>query len=225
MTERSLREQRRERRRALSRDQILDSAEQVFARAGYHEASLREIAELAEFSVGTVYGLFTGKDEIYRAVMLRRAEEFLPGMRRIVASDLPPRRRLLDLADWQVGFFRRFPRFGRLVLRGGAIAPPLSEPPGDSRILENFRAAQRMQAELFRLGQEAGELRGGDPLLLARMFTGLVSALQITELDAGAPPSEAEGRLALEKLHEVLDAAFAVGGPVAGGPPVSGARR
>ncbi|MFV2176462.1 TetR/AcrR family transcriptional regulator [Actinomadura sp. LOL_016] len=205
MAERSLREQRREHRRALNRDQILDSAERVFARAGFHGAQLREIAELAEFSVGTVYGFFAGKDEIYQEIFLRRAAEFLPGMQETLASDAPPRRQLLDLADWQVGFFRRFPEFGRLVLRGGAIAPPLADPPADSRILENFRSAQRMQADLFRRGMDAGELRDGDPVLLARMFSGLVSAFQSTEL-AGDGPAEL---LPLEQLHRVLEGAFA----------------
>jgi len=79
MEERSLREQRREYRRALSRDQILDAAEQVFARHGFHDASLREIAELAEFSVGAVYSFFPGEEDIYREIFLRRAAAFMPG--------------------------------------------------------------------------------------------------------------------------------------------------
>jgi AcrR family transcriptional regulator len=126
MAERSLKEQRREHRRALSRDQILDVAEEVFARNGFHDASLREIAELAEFSVGAVYGFFTGKEEIYRALFLRRAAEFMPQMEQVLGSRAAPLRQLLDLAAWQVGFFRRYPHFARLVLRGGAIAAPLS---------------------------------------------------------------------------------------------------
>ncbi|MEO5876144.1 MAG: TetR family transcriptional regulator [Streptosporangiaceae bacterium] len=202
MNERSLRDQRRERRRAVSRDQILDAAEQVFARRGFHEASLREIAELAEYSVGAVYGFFTGKDELYRELFLRRAAVFLPGMSEALATGLPPRRQMLDLARWQVVFFRDHPEFGRLVLRGGAIAPPLAEPPEDSRILANFRLAQDMQADLFRRGQDAGDLRGGDPRLLALMFTGLVSAFQTSELSQ-------DGHQPLEVLFEVLESAFA----------------
>jgi AcrR family transcriptional regulator len=224
MTERSLRQQRREHRLALGRDQILDAAEQIFARGGFHEASLREIAELAEFSVGAVYGFFASKDDIYREIFLRRAAEFLPGMQEVLSSERTPRQQLLDLADWQVEFFRRFPQFSRLVLRGW-ITPPLAEPPEDSQILENFRTAQRMQADLFRRGQAAGELRAGDPVLLARMFSGLVSAFQSEELaaaeKAGQPPGQ-RGRpgaggqaggagaewMPLAVLHEVLGAAF-----------------
>jgi AcrR family transcriptional regulator len=202
MAQRSLRDQRRERRRELGRDQVLDAAEQIFARKGFHDASLREIAELAEFSVGSVYGLFPGKDDIYRALFRRRGAEFLPGMREVLSAAAPPRRLLLDLADWQVDFFLRHPHFGRLVLRGGSIAPPLTEPSGDPEIAENFQEAQRMQAELFRAGRRAGELRPGPPQVLARMFSGLVSAYQATELE------EAPDRMSRAEFHAVLEAAF-----------------
>jgi AcrR family transcriptional regulator len=209
MTARSLREKRREQHRALSREQILDAAEQVFARDGFHEAALREIAELAEFSVGAVYSFFAGKDEIYRDLFRRRGAEFLPGMREVLESDLPPRRQLIELADWQVDFFRRHPHFGRLVLRGGSIAPPLTEPSGDAEILENFRESQRMQADLFRRGQQAGELRDGPPLVLARMFSGLVSAYQTAEL-AEADEQLTGERMTAADFHALLESAFVV---------------
>ena len=48
----SRREQRRLQHQDLSRGQLLDAAEEVFGRKGFHEATLKEVAELAEFSVG-----------------------------------------------------------------------------------------------------------------------------------------------------------------------------
>lgn len=90
MTEPSLREQRREHRRALSRNQILDAAEQVFARDGFHDAALREIAELAEFSVGAVYSFFAGKEDIYQAIFLRRAAAPAARTGRLAGQLLPP---------------------------------------------------------------------------------------------------------------------------------------
>jgi AcrR family transcriptional regulator len=203
VAERSLKVQRREQGRALSRDQILDVAEEVFARNGFHDASLREIAQLAEYSVGAVYGFFAGKDEIYRAIFLRRAAEFMPQMREVLESGATPLRQLLDLAAWQVDFFRRYPHFARLVLRSGAIAAPLATPVDDAQIQENFDAAQRAQADLFKRGQRAGELRSGSPAVLARMFSGLVSAFQAAELAA-----EAKTQPRLEELLDVIEAAF-----------------
>jgi AcrR family transcriptional regulator len=203
MSERSLREQRREHRRALSRDQILDAAEQVFARSNFHDASLREIAELAEFSVGAVYGFFASKEEIYHAVFLRRGADFMPGMEEILGSAAAPLRQLLDLAAWQVGFFRRYPHFARVVLRGGAIAS-LATPDADAAIADNFAIAQRAQTDLFRRGQQAGQLRDGPPAVLAMMFSGMVSAIQAADLAA-----EPAGGQDLEELLTVIEAAFA----------------
>ncbi len=181
----------------------MDVAERLFARKGFHDASLREIAELAEYSVGAVYGFFTSKDELYRAIFHRRTSAFMPGMSEVLLSGLPPHEQLIALAEWQVRFFRAHPEFGRLVLRGGAIAAPRGDPPEDSETLANFRRSMDMQADLFRRGQRAGVLREGDPLLLARMFSGLVTAFQASEL------AEDDYReLPLSVLTDAIRAAF-----------------
>ncbi|HMG44699.1 MAG TPA: helix-turn-helix domain-containing protein, partial [Acidimicrobiales bacterium] len=54
----SRREARRLLQQDVSRSQLLDAAEEVFGRKGFHEATLKEVAELAEFSVGSVYSFF-----------------------------------------------------------------------------------------------------------------------------------------------------------------------
>lgn len=49
----------------------------VFAAKGYHDAGMQEIAQLAEFGVGTIYRLFPGgKDEIYTAIKERVVDAF-----------------------------------------------------------------------------------------------------------------------------------------------------
>ena len=40
----------------------------MFARKGFHETTVAEIAALAEFSVGAVYGFFADKDDLYAQV-------------------------------------------------------------------------------------------------------------------------------------------------------------
>ena len=139
MTERSLRQQRREHRLALGRDQILDAAEQIFARGGFHEASLREIAELAEFSVGAVYGFFPARTTSTGRSSCAGRRSSCPGCRKCFLPNGHPRQQLLDLADWQVEFFRRFPQFSRLVLRAAGSLRRWPSRPKDSQILENFR--------------------------------------------------------------------------------------
>lgn len=60
--------------REQTRTRILDAAEELFAQRGYSAASLDEIAETAGYSKGAVYSNFTGKDELFLALMQRRAE-------------------------------------------------------------------------------------------------------------------------------------------------------
>ena len=76
----SRREQRRLLHQDLSRNQLLDAAEEVFGEKGFHDTTLKEVAELAEFSVGSVYSFFENKDDLFLNVFLRRGAEFLPSL-------------------------------------------------------------------------------------------------------------------------------------------------
>lgn len=206
----SRRLQRRQQHQELSRTQLLDAAEEIFARKGYHETTLKEIAELAEFSVGSVYSFFENKDDLFLSVFLRRGDEFMPALRELLASEGTPRQRLHRLIDFEVGFFRRHPHFGRLYLRTSSITNPAPDAAVDRALSGNFSEAMDLQAQLFADGQAAGEFRLGDPHVLARLFSGLVSAYQsVDPAVVGEDPAEVEP-LPVDDLHEIVAAAFAV---------------
>src|SRR5881394_1303068 len=82
----SRREERRIRQQDVSRSQLLDAAEEVFGRKGFHETTLKEVAELAEFSVGSVYSFFESKDDLFRQIFVRRGAEFMPGLRAVLGD-------------------------------------------------------------------------------------------------------------------------------------------
>jgi AcrR family transcriptional regulator len=201
----SRREQRRQLQQDLSRAQLLDAAEEVFGRKGFHDTTLKEIAELAEFSVGSVSSFFENKDDLFLSVFLRRGEEFLPGMRAAVqeaGTDGGTALEQLDrLVDFEVGFFRAHPFFGRLYLRG-------SELPPSSTLEANFEAAMEIHAGIFRQGQREGTLRDGDPLALGRLLSGLVAAFQAIDPAVMSDDPKAGERLPLDDLHTVVRQAF-----------------
>lgn len=64
----------RAQQREQTRTRVLDAAEELFAREGYSGAALDEIAEAAGYSKGAVYSNFSGKDDLFLALMRRRAE-------------------------------------------------------------------------------------------------------------------------------------------------------
>ena len=58
-----------ERRRGLTKEALVEAAAEVFARRGFHGASLDEIAESAGFTRGAIYSNFGGKEELMLAVL------------------------------------------------------------------------------------------------------------------------------------------------------------
>lgn len=62
----------REERRAQTRGRLLDAAEEVFNRLGYHGASLEAVAEAAGYTKGAVYSNFASKTELFVALAERR---------------------------------------------------------------------------------------------------------------------------------------------------------
>ena len=204
------RNQRRLRQHDLSRTHVLDAAEEVFGQRGFAMATLKEIAELAGFAVGSVYLFFPSKEELFRAVWLRRGQEFMPGMSEVVdpSGGRDALARLHGLIDYQVGFFRARPAFGRLYLRFSGTADAAHGVTVDPTVELRFDEAMRMQAELFAEGQRSGSFRDGDPDVLSRMFSGLVHAYQSLDPAIMSESSGPGERLPVTTLHEIVEAAF-----------------
>jgi TetR/AcrR family fatty acid metabolism transcriptional regulator len=71
---------RRERLRQEREARILDAAATVFAEKGFHQATVRDIAELADVADGTIYNYFENKFDLLVGIMAHIAElERLPG--------------------------------------------------------------------------------------------------------------------------------------------------
>ena len=65
----------REQSKAITRERLLDAARSVFARGGFHGASVEEIASEAGFSTGALYSNFEGKEDLFLVLMEREIEE------------------------------------------------------------------------------------------------------------------------------------------------------
>jgi AcrR family transcriptional regulator len=59
---------RRERLKRARAERILEAAAAVFARKGFHQATIREIAELADVAEGTIYNYFADKRDLLVAM-------------------------------------------------------------------------------------------------------------------------------------------------------------
>jgi AcrR family transcriptional regulator len=69
-------------RKALTRERLIESANVVFVRRGFHAATLEEIAQEAGVTKGAVYSNFESKTDLFIAVVEARTEQRMRGYRR-----------------------------------------------------------------------------------------------------------------------------------------------
>ncbi len=137
---------------------ILEAALRVFAERGYAEAKVQEIAEAAGVSTGTVYAIFPGKQELYRAIHRANLEDLAKRYAEI-RSDGPVQQVMLERLAASTRFLTERPDYLRVYLREaghwGFDASDL--PPGATAFID---------AELYRRGIAEGCLIDEDPELL-----------------------------------------------------------
>jgi AcrR family transcriptional regulator len=210
MSDPGLREVRRREKDRVSREHLLDAAEHVFGHKGFHDATLKEVAERAEFSVGAIYGFFEGKDDLFAQVLERQGNALLERQQAAVADAPSTREKLHRLVETQLAYFRERPDFYRLFQRelGGAtwtFRASLNE-----RGYERYRAVMDFEATIFAEGVSSGVFRDEDPEVLAALFSGLMAAYiaqWVYALDDDGT-SAVEERYPLEQLHALIDRTF-----------------
>jgi AcrR family transcriptional regulator len=65
---------RREKEKVRQRQEMLEAALSLFSEKGYHNVSMHEIANKAEFAIGTLYKFFKNKEDLYKALILEKVE-------------------------------------------------------------------------------------------------------------------------------------------------------
>jgi AcrR family transcriptional regulator len=82
-------------RAAMTRNLLLNAAEQVFARVGYEKAQVEEIAEAAGFSKGALYAHFKSKEDLFLALYEKKTAGSLAKLRHALDS-APTRKGKID---------------------------------------------------------------------------------------------------------------------------------
>src|SRR6478609_1764188 len=86
------------------REQILETAAELFARRGFHGVSVAELGAACGVSGPALYKHFSGKDEVLAEMLVSISERLLAeGSRRVAASESPDEA-LTALVDWHIEF-------------------------------------------------------------------------------------------------------------------------
>jgi AcrR family transcriptional regulator len=167
---------RKERERLAHRREIVEAAERVFARNGYHGSTVEQIAQEAEFGVGTLYNFFRGKDELYEEVLASLIEQALARLRERVLGEADPVRAVEALIELRVALLDEHKGFARVVFQ-----TPMAEH-GDAslalprRCLTLIEEAQAVFTEVLERGIAAGVFVNIGAADLAVCLQGILNA-------------------------------------------------
>ncbi|MBO7602479.1 MAG: TetR/AcrR family transcriptional regulator [Bacteroidaceae bacterium] len=98
-----------------TRERIVNKARELFAKLGYENVNVNDIASACDIGRRTVYTYFTGKDEIYMAVIETELERLMAYMEAVAQADLSPDRKLLEM------IFTRLVAIKEVVHRNGSL--------------------------------------------------------------------------------------------------------
>lgn len=153
------------------RAQILAAAVAVFCELGYGAASMDAIARRANVSKATLYAHFTGKDQLFAAVVEARCGWFAAQLTALNVDRLPVREGLRRLGRQFIEFLLtpQALAFHRIVVAEAPRFPELGRiffASGPKRVLVQF-------AEYLERAARRGELEMRDPRIAAQHFVEL----------------------------------------------------
>ena len=175
------------------RDEILAAAKKVFARNGFHDTTIADIAKEAELAYGSVYWYFDSKDDLFRQLIA--VEEY--GLRTHVAVALAKSGTQFGFAEAPFRaslratfeFFDANPATAKLLFRDAySLDSRFDKQLGG--IYERFIDDIEM---LIAAAQNRGDVLAAPPRLVAYMLTALIGHMAHRRLstDDGISASEA----------------------------------
>jgi AcrR family transcriptional regulator len=165
-----------------ARDELLTAALHVFARRGYREAGVDEIAGEAGYSKGALYWHFTGKEDLLQTLLEERVDAPTREMIALLESARPDRDMSVEAAS---GFARRLVEQREAVLLDReywslAIRDPELRARYAERQAQLRRAfATAIEARARHLGTSTLPMPSED---VARIVMGIIGGLTVDEL-------------------------------------------
>jgi AcrR family transcriptional regulator len=191
----ALRPSLRDEQKALTRRRLIDAAEAVFARSGYHGASVEEIAREAGATTGALYSNFAGKEDLFLALFEERIAADVDEYSKVVATGATLEEQARGAGDRWMEILRERPNYFPLLIEFWSYA--IREPQLRERLGARFAALRLGSARVAseaaeRWGFSASASEAGESLGL--FINALGNGLALEKLvDPDAVPDSAYG--------------------------------
>ena len=176
MTAKAEKLSRRERDRLRHKDEILTAALRLFSEKGYHNVSVQEVAEAAEFSVGTLYNLFESKEALLDELMATNTKRVMDDIMAILDGPGDEVERLRSLFRSQPKWMGRHAAF--LKLHFAEIGLCTAGRSRSEMAKDEFRTVTDAKvSQLIASGIKKGMFRTVDPLTAAKAIHAFMESM------------------------------------------------
>ena len=176
---------RREREKLRQRQEMLAAALDLFAQKGYHNVSMQEIAEKAEFAIGTLYKFFQNKEDLYKTLVLERCDDFEAACKQVMEQSDDEVEKLRHYVRFRGERFRNNLPFVRLFLAESRGISFSLKAGVDNEVRQRYYDILNRLASVFASGIANQRFKKiADPYYLAVALDSAIDASLLLWLDA-----------------------------------------
>jgi AcrR family transcriptional regulator len=176
---------RREREKERQRKEILAAALALFSEKGYHNVPMQEIAEAAEFAIGTLYKFFQNKEDLYKALVMEQADRFEAAFLNVIEGPGDEIEKLRNFVRVHGDMFRSNLPFVRLFLAESKGASFNLKAGLDEALRERIYGFLGKLALVFESGIKNGRFQKiADPFSLALALDSVIDAFLLRWLES-----------------------------------------
>ena len=156
---------------------MLGTALELFSAKGYHNVTMHEIAEKAEFAIGTLYKFFENKEDLYKAILLDLGDQFEDALLRAIEETDDELDKIRNYIRVKVETFGANLPIVRLFLAERKGASFNIKARLDDRLQERYLCVLKKLAAIFEEGLGKGRFqKKADPFHLALALDSSIDA-------------------------------------------------
>jgi AcrR family transcriptional regulator len=163
-----------EQKPGTKRPAIVAAATSLFARKGIDATSMRDVADAAGVREAAIYRHFRGKDEMAQQIFASWYGWYTRQLREVAEEEAPLRKKLRALVHVEFEAARTHPQEFLYFCENEARFLP--------GLRRDIPRARQELMRMLRKGQAAGDVRSGDPGLLADMLSGALCGAAISAI-------------------------------------------
>jgi len=166
---------RKEREQALRREAIMEAARSIFERDGYFNTTMAQIAETAEFGVGTIYHFFPRKHVLFAEIIERLIEHFISEAKLAVSTHDTWQQQLASFVKYYLSWIENNSGFHRMIYEMFYSPIPEIKPHIYDLFKESNREIYQIVHGIFEQAHDSDAIL--DPEFSSLMILGMMHAI------------------------------------------------